>query len=274
MEEKHEIKLILSVNRLVSVNAMYSSKIMNGRAVIYKTGEAKRAEAYIKEQIRALDIPKNYPWVNEDTLFIMNTNLILNSGFLARDVDNIQKNLIDGIFRGMGLNDSHIIRIYSQKTLCKDLKDEKVCVLLKEFTSQKELNLSYIPKPEVIWSSWKNLDDLGIKELGKRRMKDTLYYSTSKSNANTKLYVLDPTDGIEYTTFMDILSDITENIVDSTGLAYIAILGTKDSWGDTKWSALEEFSKRLDKIGKESYSGIRYRFLETKEKILEWLKEG
>jgi len=90
--EKHEISIILGARKILSVNALYSARLIytKGRpcATIYKSGEAKRTEDYIKEQVRLLDIPVNYPWVNKDTLFRMNINVIFNSGYLMRDLDN------------------------------------------------------------------------------------------------------------------------------------------------------------------------------------------
>ena len=58
----------MGARKILSVNALYNAKMtwVNGRqvATIYKTGEAKQTEAYIREQVERLDVPVNYPWVN------------------------------------------------------------------------------------------------------------------------------------------------------------------------------------------------------------------
>ena len=70
---KNQLNFIIGARKILSVNALYSSKIIYnaGRPIstIYKTGEAKKVEGYIKEQVRLLDVPKNYPWINKNTLF-------------------------------------------------------------------------------------------------------------------------------------------------------------------------------------------------------------
>ena len=52
---KNRINFVLGARKILSVNALYGAKMtwVNGRqvATIYKTGEAKQTEAYIKEQI-------------------------------------------------------------------------------------------------------------------------------------------------------------------------------------------------------------------------------
>ena len=89
----NEINFVLGASKILSVNAIYKAKmtyLAGGKqvATIYKTKEAKMTEAYIKEQVELLDVPHNYPWVTEDTLFKMTIKVIFKSGFLARDLDN------------------------------------------------------------------------------------------------------------------------------------------------------------------------------------------
>lgn len=268
-EEKHEINMVLSVDKIVSVNAAYSSKVIfvNGKptSTIYKTREAKLTEAYIKEQVRLLDIPKNYPWVNDKTLFTYSINVIFKNGFLSKDLDNTIKLVQDGIFRALGINDSHVVKIYAQKSYCPGISDEKICVSLREVNNEKELNLLYLPKPEIIWTDWDKKEDLGLKELGKRKMKNTLYLTNDKvGKADTKLFVIE-SDKINYNTFSDIALDICSNVFHSSGLAYIAFIGEN---ADTL-----EFQKRLNDLA-QSYSGIRYKNVKDANDILEWLKEG
>ena len=61
---KNRINFVLGARKILSVNALYGAKMtwVNGRqvATIYKTGEAKQTEAYIKEQIEISVNPINF----------------------------------------------------------------------------------------------------------------------------------------------------------------------------------------------------------------------
>ena len=90
---KNRINFVMGARKILSVNALYNAKMtwVNGRqvATIYKTGEAKQPEAYIKEQVERLNVPINHPWVNKDTLFKMTIKVVFKSGFCQRDLDNV-----------------------------------------------------------------------------------------------------------------------------------------------------------------------------------------
>jgi Holliday junction resolvase RusA-like endonuclease len=277
MSDKHEINLIIGASKILSVNALYSSKLVYkmGKPIstIYKSGEAKRAEKYIKDQVRALNIPVNFPWVNDKTLFSYSINVIFRSGFLLRDLDNTLKLVQDGIFRALDLNDSHVVRIYAQKSYCPGINEEKICISLKEFNNEKELCTSYIPHPEIIWTDFVDKDKLGIKELKQKKYKNTLYLTNDKNIADTKLFIISPETDIDYNTFGNIIEETSNNIFQSSGLVYIAILGNSETWHEDKWQGISEFSKKIEKINKESYSGIRLKFVQNLEEVRNWLSE-
>ena len=82
----------MGARKILSVNSIYQAKITwaNGKQIptIYKTGEAKQSEAFIREQVERLNVPVNYPWVNKNTLFKMTIKVVFKNGFGQRDLDN------------------------------------------------------------------------------------------------------------------------------------------------------------------------------------------
>ena len=68
-------------------------------------------------------------------------------------MDNCCKNLIDGIFRALGYNDSHICEIHCYKTLCPDIPEEKICIEMSEFTGESRFDkvTEELPVPERIF---------------------------------------------------------------------------------------------------------------------------
>lgn len=267
---KNQLNFIIGAKKILSVNALYSSKIIYkaGRPIstIYKTGEAKRAEEYIKEQVRLLDVPNNYPWINKNTLFKLTITVVFRNGILSRDLDNIFKVNLDGIFRALELNDSHIVEICANKCICSDLSEEKICVSLEEVSNLSKLKFNYIPSPEVIWCS----EELEYKELPKRKTKGTIYKTSDKELANTLVYILDPTKGITYNTFGDIREDLMY-VSREIKLAYIFILGEEDEWGSNTWIDIKKFISIVKEYS-DNYSGIKLMNIKTKTNIYELIK--
>lgn len=268
---KNQLNFIIGAKKILSVNALYSSKIIYSSrgpiSTIYKTGEAKKVEEYIKEQVRLLDVSKNYPWITNKTLFKLTLTVVFRNGLLLRDLDNTQKLVIDGIFRALGLNDSHIVEINANKCLCPDISEEKICVSLEEVSNLNKLKFNYIPSPEVIWCS-DILDN--YKDLPKRKTKGVIYKTNDKTKANTIIYILDPQIGISYNTLGNIREDLMY-VSREIKLAYVFILGTENDWGEKIWTDLYKF-KDIVKEYSDNYSGIKLDYINNKEDIYKLIK--
>ena len=48
---------------------------------------AKKMEKYIQEQVKALEISKNHPWITKDTKFKFTFTVIFKSGYFMRDLE-------------------------------------------------------------------------------------------------------------------------------------------------------------------------------------------
>jgi Holliday junction resolvase RusA-like endonuclease len=268
---KNQLNFIIGAKKILSVNALYSSKIIykTGHPIstIYKTGEAKKVEEYIKEQVRLLDVPKNYTWINKNTLFKLTLTVVFRNGLLMRDLDNTQKLVIDGIFRALGLNDSHIVEICANKCICPEISEEKICVSLEEVSNLNKLRFNYIPLPEVVWCEEDLLD---YKDLPKRKTKGNIYKTADKESANTLVYILDPTKGISYNTFGDIREDLMY-VSREIKLAYIFIIGCESDWGIDVWKDIREFENIVSEYS-SNYSGINLNYIESIDNIKEIIK--
>jgi len=273
----NKLNIILSASRILSVNSVYNSRLIyvNGKAksTIYKTAEAKNVENYIKDQIKVLDVPNNYSWINEDTLFKMTIQVVFKSGYFRRDLDNTLKLVQDGIFGGLGLNDSHVVDIVASKKLFPDISEEKIFVCLEE-VSKDGLRYDILQSPNIIWSN--KLDDISLgnnlKKLPKRGKKsDILYYTEEKDRADTKLFIVEP-DSVNLNTTMNIFSEMTDFILESRNFTYVAIIGKESDWGD-KWKDICEFFEFIKTIHSDVYSGVDTRIMDnySSTEIYDWL---
>lgn len=259
----NRINFVLGAKKIISVNALYKAKLTytpRGQvATIYKSKEAKMTEAYIKEQVELLDVPRNYPWITPDTLFKMTIKVIFRSGIFMRDLDNTIKLIQDGIFRALGVNDSHVVSIIANKVLFPGVLEEKILVCLEEVDTTG-VRYDILPKPHIIWSE----DiDLGLKLYpGKGARKSTFYQTDQEDEADTYVYLITP-ETFGYMVPVKVMEKVTECILESKGFVFIGFLpGTED---------LSEFKSLICEHQKE-YSGIKMKDLSNKEEILEWIK--
>lgn len=267
----NQLNFIIGAKKILSVNSLYSSKIIytagHPISTIYKTGEAKKVEEYIKEQVRLLDVPNNYKWINKNTLFKLTLTVVFRNGLLMRDLDNTQKLLIDGIFRALGLNDSHIVEIRANKCICPEISEEKICVSLEEVTNVGKLKFNYIPSPEVIWCS-KIIDNANevlkdFKELPKRKTKGVIYKTDDKLQANTLIYILDPEHTrLNYNTFGNIRDDLMY-VSQEIKLAFILVTGEEYDWGSSVWKDIKKFENIVEEYSR-NYSGIKFYYIPSK----------
>lgn len=266
---KNNISLVLSARKILSVNSIYAAKIVyrGSRQIptIYKSGEAKKTEEYIKEQIRALDVSNNFPWITKDTKFKMTIKIVFSSGFLLRDLDNTLKLVQDGIFRALDINDSHVIFINASKLYYPGMSDEKIYVNLEE-CYEKDFRLDINTHPENIY----NQSDLIFEPIPKRKKKGVRYFrDVDHDNADTYIYVLDP-DTITPDKYNDCLQDLSITLLNNVDrkFAYLGVLREND-WGD-KTSWIEDLMKRFNE---SNCNRVKAEYIKNLEDILVWLNQ-
>ena len=244
MKKPNSLQFILSAKKIISVNALYGAKLtysgVRPVASLYKKAEAKKMEKYIQEQVKNLDLPNNHPWVTKDTKFKFTFTVIFKSGYFMRDLDNCCKNLIDGIFRALGYNDSHICEIHCYKTLCPEIPEEKICIEMSEFTGESRFDkvTENKPVPENIYLNVPDqtcIDEL-ILELNKRGIK---YTSTEKDNCDCELYLLTPGMKDMYP-IAEIINAAYEAAVGGYGALLFGVLGKEEDWEKTLWDSLQK----------------------------------
>lgn len=283
MKQPNSLFFILSAKKIISVNALYGAKMMyrgsKPVATLYKKSEAKKMEEYIKEQVKALDIPNNYPWIGRDTRFKFTFTVIFKSGFYMRDLDNCCKNLIDGIFRALGYNDSHILEIQAKKTLCPEIDEEKILVQMSEYTGETRFDkiTEPTPHPGRIYlggtGTWreefiKELEGTDISWFNPENKTPEEKNREKTEMCDTELYILSP----GYDTVLSIAESVIavhEAILGGYGCVVFGVLGTEDEWGET-WNSLDATIKLLNTLSAGSRRVIAKFINEPKEIIKEW----
>ena len=275
MKKPNSIRFVLSASKVLSVNALYKAKLVyksprNPIATIYKTSEAKKTEAYLKEQVKILDIPNNYKWVNKDTLFKVTINTLITRGLKKVDVDNQAKLLIDSIFRALDINDSHVVELHLYKSVCKDLPEEKILVELSEYVGEPRFDVvsEPLPIPSMIFlggtcagDPWR---DKIIPEIEKKGFEyfnpvvsdwtlDCIETENMMKNeyCDSHLYVLTPSMKGVYSV-AEIINSAWEVREHNFGSCIVGVMGTKEDWGEAQWKSLMATLDLIKNIGGES----------------------
>lgn len=273
MKKPNSLQFVLSAKKILSVNSLYNAKIMkNGAkqyATIYKSGDAKKTETYIKEQVKTLDIEHNHPWVNKKSKFDIVITVIFKSGLLLRDLDNTIKLIQDGIFRALEINDSHVMSIKAYKTLCPDIPEEKICIQLSESTEEPRFDkvTENLPIPERIFlggtcPKWKGkdwrdelmpeLDKIGISYFNpvvKDWTPDCIEIENIEKaeKCDCELYILTPAMKGVYSV-AEIINASYEAALGGYGSMLLGILGGKEDWGESMWKSLEATVRLVNEI--------------------------
>lgn len=287
MKKPNSIQFILSASKILSVNSLYNAKIVStgnnkSFATIYKSGAAKKTEAYIREQVKALKpLPE---WINKNTKFDLIITVIFRSGLLKRDLDNTIKLIQDGIFRAIGVNDSHVMSIKAYKTLCPDIAEEKICIQLSESVTEPRFDklTEDIPVVEKIFLGGTVCDpwrETLIKELDKKGFH---YYNPVvevwkpeeekiyKSECDCELYILTPKMKGVYS-IAEIISASYESAVGHYGSVLVGILGSKEDWGE-KYESVNEVVNLVNEISSGS-PRVKASFINTPLEIINWIKK-
>lgn len=292
MKKPESLQFILSASKILSVNSLYNAKIVgNGSksfATIYKSGQAKKTEAYIKDQVKALgELPS---WIGKNTKFDMVITVIFKSGLLRRDLDNTIKLIQDGIFRALDINDSHVMSIKAYKTLCPDIPEEKVCIQLSEAVGEPRFDklTEELPCPSRIFlggtcaeTTWREtlmpeLDKLGISYFNPVVENWTpecvdIENQEKETKCDCELYILTPQMKGVYSV-AELVSAAYESSVGHYGSVLVGILGTEEEWGKERWRSLEATINLVNQISGGS-PRVKASFVKSPLDILEWISK-
>lgn len=290
MKKPEFIQFVLSASKILSVNSLYNAKIVgNGKksfATIYKSGEAKKTEAYIKDQVKAMgELPE---WIGKNTKFDMVITVIFRSGLLRRDLDNTIKLIQDGIFRALDINDSHVMSIKAYKTLCPDISEEKVCIQLSEAVGEPRFDklTEDLPCPSRIFlggtcaeDPWREtlmpeLDKLGISYFNPVVPNWTpecieIENTEKETKCDCELYILTPRMKGVYSV-AEMVSAAYESSVGHYGSVLVGVLGREEDWGKEMWKSLEATIGLINQISGSS-PRVKASFIESPLDILGWI---
>lgn len=248
-----EINLIITLEKikLISVNALYNAglsyKGVKPVPYIYKTPLAKRFEAIMDEQLRAINWEEHIGWISETKQFTMTQQYIFKSGIKRRDVGNVEKLSTDCLVRfirnelGVSTFDDALISdAHLYKSIIPGSQNEYLCIKLTP--SDFNMRFDQIDKPEQILIhtsgdiSWENKDfKKAFKDLGLKYQLST----TDKKikDHNTDVYFLNSSSE----NFTEDLIDVMDFLYShkDSGFCYVGI------FGDPK----PEIVKKLNDLG-------------------------
>lgn len=274
-----ELNILISTDtKIVSINSLYSVKVIyvagHPRPQMYKSSNAQKFAREVTDQLRALHLGQDYiDWFTNTKAFSMTVNFVLKAGIKRRDVSNMDKLLIDTITRyihdDLGVSefdDSLFSSVQFFKSELPKSKKEYCIVQIRESTDN--LRFDAVPIPETVWC-WDRENKLDIPPTPKRKKKDVRYFTEmeSRDGANTFVYILSPSN-FSPQIYADILQDLDQIILGSTGFLCLGILGEEEDWGDN-WAWIQTMKDRF--LGSECRR-VKAENIKDKNDILKWLE--
>ena len=268
--------LTLTREKIISVNALYLAGIkkVGGKNIpyIYKNPKANIIEGEIRNQLGAIDWSEWLDFFKETKYFSITISFILKSNLMRRDVQNLDKNVIDVITKyihdDLGISsfdDSLFLDVYFTKSIIPKSSSEYIAIQIRE--SKHNPRFDIIDVPENIY-----VLDSGLKSKFRKYAKENSlavkFYSDvkDKDKCNTEIEYIHPGDNIG-----DLFAKIPEHISyiksSENKFYWIGILGDSEAWGTDIWSILNSWVSRLIEIIGDC-SRVRIRFITKEEDIL------
>ena len=277
--EQKELNILISTDtKIVSINSLYSVKVAyiagHPRPQMYKSAAAQKFAREVTDQLRALHLGPDYvEWFKNTKAFSMTVNFVLKAGIKRRDVSNMDKLLIDTITRyvhdDLGVDtfdDSLFSSVQFFKSELPKSKKEYCIVQIRESTDN--LRFDMVPIPETIWMWDKNMQ-INIPAIPKRKKKGVRYFEVKedRNGANTYVYILSP-ENFSPSIYTDILQDLDQLILGSTGFLCLGILGKESDW-ENNWAWIQTLKSRFLGSGCRR---VRAEEINDKDDILKWLE--
>lgn len=274
-----ELNILISTNtKIVSINSLYSVKVIyvagHPRPQMYKSANAQKFAREVTDQLRALNLGQDYiDWFKNTKAFSMTVNFVLKAGIKRRDVSNMDKLLIDTITRyihdDLGVSefdDSLFSSVQFFKSELPKSSKEYCIVQIRESTDN--LRFDAVPIPETVWC-WDRENKLDIPPTPKRKKKGVRYFTEmdNRDGANTIVYTISPSN-FSPSLYADILQDLDQIILGSTGFLCLGILGEEEDWGDN-WAWIQTMKDRF--LGSECRR-VKAENIKDKNDILKWLE--
>lgn len=129
------LECILKTPHLESVNAMYEPIIryrkIKGTNISYKNfcgmrlaTNAALLKNAIADQLKLKNVKVDINEINSSEYpLTLTVSFVLNRNILKRDLDNMLKLTIDGLFHYLGVNDSRIFEIHARKVISEEVDE-------------------------------------------------------------------------------------------------------------------------------------------------------
>lgn len=285
-----EVKILLTLEnglKIVSVNAMYRARLMNGKAIIYKTAEAKNMCTAIRNQLLSVDFSEHLGWIRETKQFSISQNYILKSSRRKSTVDcgNCEKAISDAIVKyfreDLGLesfDDSQFSDLHLYKSYFPKAEREYIMVSIRP--SNFNMRFDDDPKPSYVFLggtcagvNWREelIPELRIKYYNPL-VKDWTpecrdAEDKAKEECDTDLYIITPDLKSVYP--IAELIDAAYRRKES-GFCYVGILGTKEDWGEAQWRSLVATVDLVNKIS-DGCSRIKASMINSVKEVAKWM---
>lgn len=288
MNKTFNFFLTLEKEKIISVNALYLAglKRIGGRPIpyIYKNPKANIIETEIRNQLMALDWTEWVDFFKTTKYYSITISFILKSNLMKRDVQNLDKAIIDiftkYVHDDLGIttfDDSLFLDVHFTKSIIPKASNEYIAIHIGE--SKHNPRFDIIETPENIYVQTDDLKDLFTKTLRAKNKgfekEDKVKYKffsdlEKKKECNTEILFLDPKEdktriGRVYARLGMMISDIVSS---ENKFLWIGILGSEGDWGRDCYSELKTWCDEINTLYLKDCSKVKIAFISDPIDIL------
>lgn len=292
MKSNKELKFfITTTEKIVSVNSMYQAgiKYIGGkpRPYIYKSKKAEKFSNEVLDQLRAVDFSDYVDWLRNTKLFSLTISFIVKSNITRRDVQNMQKLIIDLITKyireDLGVekfDDSLFTSVHFYKSIIPKAAKEYCCIQMIE--SNDKLIVDLNDKPQRFFlggttagTGWRDeiipeLKSRGLNYFDPRvpdwteeaRKKE----EEEKEKCDTMLFLITPEMKGVFSV-AEVINSSWEVVSSGNGFVYFGILDNGE-WDEPRWRSLQATLEMVKEIS-QGNSRIKYGVIKKPIEILD-----
>lgn len=270
--DKKELKIVITTKeKIISTNSLYNAglKYIGGRPrpYIYKSPKVSKFTQEVIEQLRAVDFSDYIEWLKTTKQFDITISFILKSNVTRRDVQNLDKLLIDIVTKYIKeelkiskFDDSLFNSVHFYKSIIPNSNHEFICISMSE--SKVDLRFDKVEKPDKFFLE-SDINDKFKKEI-KKELKDKKlkFYSKieEKDKSNTKLFIVCPESKSILLEVNNIINSIWECVTSGIGFIFIGIKNS-DEWPKELKSQLDEIINTI-KINFSESTRVKIRYFD------------
>lgn len=253
--------LTLSKEKILSVNELYKAglRYVGNKAVpyIYKNPKSGIIESEIRNQLLSVDFSEHLEFLKKCRRLSISISFILRANLMKRDVQNLDKQIIDVITKfikeDLGIShfdDSLFLDVHFSKSIIPGADNEYIAISITESGHNERFDIIPSPNKVFIEGEIKPAELKNLKKNSKEYNLKLKFYSDEEKRlqCNTEYLIVSPNPSLNLgRTLLDIYNKVSNVLKSETKFLWIGFTGDEIEWGNIEYKLIQNFIEELNK---------------------------